>query len=136
MRKLLLFSFMIPLFSFFNLYSSIIVDGALTDSAWSNAKHITGFKTYTPISGEAPPESTDVYYTFDNNAIYFAFVCYEKDPVNPRTTNIDNAYREENISVYLDTYNDKNKAYLFTFYPTGENYQALYSDAAEGERND
>ncbi len=136
MKKSILFGFLFLLLSFFNLYSSIIIDGSLSDSAWTNAKHIAGFKTYDPISGEAPPESTDVYYTFDNSAIYFAFVCHEKSPVNPKATNIDNAYREEKVSVYLDTYNDKNKAYVFTFYPTGENDQALYTDAAMGDWDD
>ena len=115
-----------------NLYSSIIINGNLSDNLWNNAKCVTGFKTYDPISGNFPPESTVIYYTFDDGAIYFAFKCYEKSPMNPLTTNKDDVYRDEFISIYLDTYNDKCKAYVFNIYPTGENEQALYTGATLG----
>jgi hypothetical protein len=116
-----------------NLYSSIVIDGNLSEDIWQNAKSITGFKTYDPVSGDFPPESTVVYYSFDDNAIYFAFKCFEKSPVNSLTANMDDAYRDEVLYIYLDTYNDKKKAYVFYIYNTGENRQALYSDAASGE---
>ncbi|MCK4545643.1 carbohydrate binding family 9 domain-containing protein [candidate division WOR-3 bacterium] len=116
-----------------NIYSSIVIDGNLSEDIWQNAKCITGFKTYDPVSGDFPPESTVVYYSFDDNAIYFAFKCFEKSPVNSLTANMDDAYRDEVLYIYLDTYNDKKKAYVFYIYNTGENRQALYSDAASGE---
>ncbi len=116
-----------------NIYSSIVIDGNLSEDIWQNAKSITGFKTYSPISGKPAPESTVVYYTFDNDAIYFAFKCFEKTVVDQQIVRMDNAYRDEILSIYLDTYNDKKKAYIFYIYNTGENSQALYLDGPSGE---
>jgi hypothetical protein len=123
----------ISIFIICNLYSSIIIDGNLSDNLWNSSKCVTGFKTYDPVSGNSPPESTVIYYTFNDNAIYFAFKCYEKSPANPLTANKDDVYRDEFISIYLDTYNDRSKAYVFYIYPTGENEQALYTVAALGD---
>lgn len=116
-----------------NLYSSIIVNGDLSEDIWQNAKSVTGFKTYSPISGKPAPESTVVYYTFDDNAIYFAIKCYEKITVDQLIVKMDNAYRDEVLSIYLDTYNDKKKAYVFYIYNTGENSQSLYLGTPTGE---
>ena len=58
-----------------------ILDGdVLGDPAWVDVPVATGFIQTQPDEGRPATERTEVRVLFDDDTIYFGFVCYDRDP--------------------------------------------------------
>ena len=99
----------------------IKLDGKLDDPAWQNAEAGRGFKVWEPDRGTAPTEETVFKVAYDQDAIYFAVACLEKDPskISSRLSRRDRFSNSDIVSVYLDPYNDQTTGYNFKVNPLG-----------------
>ena len=61
---------------------SIKVDGKLDEPIWLTAPTGGGFKVWDPDRGAPPPEETFFKVAYDQDAVYFAVACLEKDASN------------------------------------------------------
>ena len=58
----------------------IRVDGHLNEQAWQNAEALKSFTQQEPTDGAPPSESTLVRILYDDEAVYFAFWCFDSEP--------------------------------------------------------
>src|SRR6185503_18732843 len=96
------------------------IDGKLDDEIWKTAVVLKDFYQTNPGDNIAPSKPTEVMMGFDSKFLYMAFHAYD-DPSKVRATVTarDNVLDEDNVRVFLDTFNDKRKAYVLAFNPFG-----------------
>ncbi len=56
------------------------IDGELTDSVWQTSEKYSGFFQYDPYNGQPASENTTVMLTYDENNLYVAFQCDDREP--------------------------------------------------------
>ncbi|NOR22549.1 MAG: hypothetical protein GQ476_07690 [Candidatus Aminicenantes bacterium] len=98
------------------------IDGVIENSLWEKeALKIENFLQFTPKEKGTPTEKTIAYIGYDKKNIYFAFRCYDSDPKKIRATitNRDNIIDDDWIAVFIDTFNEKRRAFSFFINPRG-----------------
>lgn len=97
-----------------------VIDGLLDDEVWKDSTVLKEFYQIQPGDNLAPSKPTEVRLGYDDKYLYLGFHAYD-DPGKVRATvaTRDDVSADDNVSVYLDTYNDKRKAYVLTFNPLG-----------------
>lgn len=98
------------------------IDGVLENPLWEKqALKIEDFLQFTPKEKGEPSEKTIAYIGYDQKNLYIAFRCYEADPKKIRATitNRDNIIDDDWIVVFLDTFNEKRRAFSFIINPIG-----------------
>lgn len=99
---------------------SIILDGRLEDDIWKKGRRFSGFNLIA--SDELAPVQTEVIFNYDDENLYFAFICEEpetgflKNEVRENTTRV---YRDDSVEIMLDSDNVKEDYYHFIFNPAG-----------------
>lgn len=100
--------------------SAPVIDGVLSDEIWKNAARFADFVQIQPGDGTAPSKPTEVYMVYDELNLYIAFRCYdERDKIRATVAKRDDIFNEDNVRVYLDTFNDQRRAYIIGFNPLG-----------------
>ncbi len=99
----------------------IKIDGLLEEDAWKSAG-VTDFFQKDPNQGKPATEKTEVWLTYDDDAIYIAAKCYDS---NPDSILANLARRDYNaisdaFYIYLDTFNDKQTGFYFAITPAGQ----------------
>jgi hypothetical protein len=66
---------------------------------------------------------------YDERNLYLAFKCWD-DPGKVRATvaKRDNVFGEDNVRVWLDTYNDRRRAYVLGFNPLGIQQDGIFTE--------
>jgi hypothetical protein len=97
------------------LDDSVVIDGVMNDAAWQNAARLTGFSQYQPVDQRPAVDSTEVRVVYTAQAIYFGIIATTADPSMVRATlsKRDNITNDDRVTIYLDTFNDRRRAYLF-----------------------
>ena len=92
------------------------IDGRLDDAVWRSSVRITNFVQQNPVEGAPATEATDVYIAYDSQNIYFGIYAHYSDPSIMRANRIDRdqAFSDDNVSVYFDTFLDQQRAYVFS----------------------
>lgn len=57
-----------------------IIDGDLSDPAWSQAAVITEFHQVEPIAGATPSQPTRAYIMYDSKNLYVGIYAYDSEP--------------------------------------------------------
>lgn len=93
-----------------------VIDGVLGEDAWSLAAPATGFTQYEPDEGAAATESTAVRILYDDRALYVGVLCYDSDPggIVARLTRRDRTTESDRFTVQIDSYHDRQTAYVFS----------------------
>ena len=117
------------------------VDGRLDDAVWRDALHITDFVQQNPIEGAPATEATDVWIAYDSQNLYLAVHAHYADPslMRANRNDRDQAFEDDNIAIYFDTFLDQNRAYRFSVNGYGVQGDAIvnargYSRRARGRR--
>src|SRR5262245_1907752 len=81
---------------------------------------ISDFRQYQPHDGEAASKPTRVYLSYDRDNLHVVFVC-EDDPklVRAHIVPRDKISADDRVSVFLDTFDDNQRAYAFEVNPLG-----------------
>lgn len=99
-----------------SINTSIKIDGKLDDGAWVSTQPITDFIISYPNFGKQPTKKTDVKIVYDNVAIYIAAVMYDsKTNIRKQLSQRDAIDRQDCdvFTIGLDTYHDKQNAFIF-----------------------
>jgi len=101
--------------------SEIVIDGSLDEPVWQQAARLSGFKQYRPVDGRPAEDSTVVLVWYSPTAIHFGILAYDREPglVHATSATRDNIASEDEVMVYLDTFNDHRRAYFFGSNPLG-----------------
>jgi hypothetical protein len=110
------------------------IDGILNDEVWAHATVLKGFYQIQPGDNTEPSQPTEVLLGRDDNFLYIAFHAHDKSgrvraTVAPR----DQISDDDTVGIYLDTFNDKRKAYKLFFNPLGIQADAVVT---EGQGSD
>jgi len=97
------------------------IDGTLDEADWARAEPMVDFRLINLREGEVPVESTEVRVLFDASHVYFGIRCDNAKPgaVRASLAPHDGLLDGDHISVHLDTYRDRRRAYIFGVNPYG-----------------
>ncbi len=115
------------------------IDGHLDNLLWEKeALKIEDFLQFTPKEKGTPTEKTITYIGYDQKNLYFAFRCYESDPqkIRASVTNRDNCIDDDWIAVFLDTFNEKRRAFSFIINPIGVQMDLMRMEAGGSDNMD
>jgi len=103
------------------LEATVTVDGELNEPVWSQAARLTDFHQYQPVDSRPAEEKTVVLVWYAPNAIHFGIIAYESQPGAIRATvaDRDNLDADDRVTIYLDTFDDRRRAFFFTVNPLG-----------------
>jgi len=95
------------------LNGQIELDGELKEEIWENAVKINNFCEVEPGDNVKPEVNTEVYMCYDDDNVYFGFVCYDDAPekIRKTLTQRDAIYNDDFIGVMIDTYGEGKQAY-------------------------
>lgn len=81
---------------------------------------VTGFRQNTPGDGDPVSLDTKAYLSYDDTNLYVVFVCKD-DPalVRARIARRDDIFGDEGVQLFLDTFHDRQRAYVFSANPFG-----------------
>jgi hypothetical protein len=99
---------------------TIRIDGMLDDAGWRQAVKIGHFSEIVPGDNVQPSVQTEVFVTYDQQALYVAFHCYD-EPATIRATLSDrDIFRADDIIfIILDTFRNYQTAYQLGVNPFG-----------------
>ncbi|HEX8888709.1 MAG TPA: DUF5916 domain-containing protein [Pyrinomonadaceae bacterium] len=107
-----------------------VIDGKLDDDVWKTAVVLKDFYQISPGDNTPPSKPTEVMIGYDARFLYFAFHCFdEPDKVRATVAKRDNVFDEDNVRIYLDTFNDQRRAYLLGWNPLGVQQDGIYTES-------
>ncbi|MEP7038307.1 MAG: DUF5916 domain-containing protein, partial [Acidobacteriota bacterium] len=106
-----------------------VIDGKLDDEIWKTAAVFKDFIQIQSGDNIAPSKPTEAYLAYDEKNLYIAFKCWD-DPTKIRATiaKRDNVFSEDNVRVWLDTYNDQRRAYILGWNPLGIQQDGIFTE--------
>jgi hypothetical protein len=83
-----------------------------------------------PEDGAQPGDQTTAYLGYTHDYFFVAFICKENDPKLVRAHMLarDSQSDDDNVQLFLDTFYDQRRAFLFQSNPLGIQTDALYSE--------
>lgn len=97
-----------------------VIDGKLNDEIWATAVVLKDFYQIQPGDNVPPSRQTEVLLGFDPKFLYIAFKATdEPDKVRATVAKRDNIFQDDYVGFFLDTFNDKRKAFEAFFNPLG-----------------
>ena len=83
-----------------------------------------------PKDGLQPPDQTVAYLGYTHDYFFAAFVCVENDPklVRAHMLGRDDLSDDDSVELFLDTFHDQRRAFVFRSNPLGIQADALYSE--------
>ncbi|HEU4563895.1 MAG TPA: carbohydrate binding family 9 domain-containing protein, partial [Gemmatimonadaceae bacterium] len=108
------------------------IDGVLDEPAWARAARLTGFHGFQPVDGRPAEERTEVRVWYSATAIHFGIVAEDRSPASIRATmaDRDNIDQEDRVTIYLDTFDDRRRAFVFSVNPLGVQQDGVRSEGA------
>ena len=105
------------------------IDGKLDDEVWKTAQVLKDFYQTSPGNNIAASKPTEVMLGYDKKNLYIAFRCFdEKDKIRATVAKRDEVFDEDNVRVWLDTYNDQRRAYVLGFNPYGIQQDGIFTE--------
>lgn len=92
---------------------------------------VEAFLQRDPKDGAQPMSRTIAYMGYDQKSFYVVFVCYDEQPgtVRSRLARRDTIGPEDDeVQLYLDTFNDKRRSYGFMTNPKGIQFDYLWTE--------
>ncbi|MBM3296157.1 MAG: carbohydrate binding family 9 domain-containing protein [Candidatus Aminicenantes bacterium] len=112
------------------------IDGRLDNPLWDAAVRLENFTQFEPQEGAKPSERTTAYLGHDRHNLYIAFRCYDSNPKAVRACLAprDQVRGDDGVAVYLDTFNDRKRAFVFEVNPCGIQSDGVFAEGGGGGR--
>ena len=106
-----------------------VIDGKLDEDVWKQAAVFKDFYQTNPGDNIAPSKPTEAMIGYDARTLYLAFHCYDDpDKVRATVAKRDDIFNEDNVRIYLDTFNDQRRAYVLGWNPLGIQADAIMTE--------
>ena len=113
---------------------SLTIDGNPDEAAWKSAAVFKDFIQTGPGDNIPPSRKTEAFMMYDTKHLYIAFKCWDdKDGIRATVAKRDSVFGEDNVRVWLDTYDDQRRAYVLGWNPLGIQADGIFT---EGQGND
>jgi len=112
------------------------IDGVLDDPFWETGTVIEDFTQFSPLEGGTPSEKTSAYLGHDKDNLYIALRCFDSNPKAIRAclTPRDKAPADDGVTIYLDTFNDRKRAFVFQINPCGIQTDGIMTEGSGRRR--
>lgn len=111
------------------LSNAIVIDGKPDEDAWKSAAVFKDFYQTAPGNNIAASRPTEVRMMYDERNLYVSFKCWdEKDKIRATVAKRDEVFGEDNVRIWLDTYNDHRRAYVLGFNPLGIQQDGIFTE--------
>jgi hypothetical protein len=108
-----------------------VIDGKLDDEVWRQGVMLKDFLQTNPGDNIAPSKPTEMMMGYDSRTLYMAFHCYDDpDKVRATVAKRDEVLGEDNVRVFLDTFNDQRRAYVVAFNPLGVQQDGIMTEGS------
>ncbi|MEZ5427933.1 MAG: DUF5916 domain-containing protein [Pyrinomonadaceae bacterium] len=109
--------------------TAVTIDGKIDEESWKNAAVFKDFIQTYPGDNVDPSKPTEAYIMYDEKHIYIAFKCWdERDKIRATVAKRDQVTGEDNVRVWLDTYDDQRRAYVLAFNPLGIQQDGIFTE--------
>ena len=112
----------------------ITLDGLLDEAAWQAADVASDFYQTFPVDNEPATSQVEVRTTFDANFMYFGIICHDPTPGPYIVASLKRDFdwrATENISIYMDPFNDRTNGFNFSLSPYNVQREGLISGGVE-----
>ena len=112
-----------------------VIDGRLDDDAWSGLEPLEGFTQREPSEGQSVSQPTEVRVGHDDAALYIGAWLFDEDPsgiVTGQTLRDASLNDSDAFVVVLDTYLDRQNAFVFGTTPAGIEYDGQVTGEGVG----
>ncbi|MEZ5423115.1 MAG: DUF5916 domain-containing protein [Pyrinomonadaceae bacterium] len=107
-----------------------VIDGVLNDEVWRSAARFSDFVQTQPGDNIAPSSPVEAMMAYDKTTLYIAFrVTQDKDKIRATVSRRDEIFQDDYVGLFLDTFNDKQRAYALFFNPFGIQADGTYAEA-------
>jgi hypothetical protein len=90
---------------------------------------VTGFLQRVPGDGDPVSQPTTAYLSYDDRNLYVVFVCGEEPgQVRAHLSKRENISGDDLVGVYLDTFDDQRRSYVFLTNPLGIQSDAILTE--------
>ena len=110
------------------------IDGRLDEDLWANAALVEDFYESSPNEFAKPSERTQVYLSYDDDALYVGLRAWDSEPDNVHARILRHGERfsgDDFFAVVLDPFNSQRGGYVFATNPNGARDDALYQNTTE-----
>ena len=121
------------------------LDGVLDDEIWKNAPLHEGFRQREPDEAKPATERTTFQIAYDDEALYFAVMCYDSEPnkIVSRLVRRDTDIESDRVTVSLAPHQNRQRGFWFTVYASGsvtdgtvtDEYNPPFDDTWDGVWN-
>lgn len=114
--------------------SEIVLDGILDEPAWQQADVADNWYLNYPLDTARAPYQTEARLTFDNQALYISFVCYDDDSpdiINSLRRDFDPELNDY-VGVSIGPYNDRINGFFFVITPAGIQLEGTLTGGGNG----
>lgn len=104
-----------------NIPSPLIIDGVLDEEYYNKVLPAKDFVQLQPSNGQPSFQPSEVYFFYDQSAIYLGAMLYDNSPdsIFNYLSERDNIGMSDYFGVYIDPYNEGQLAYGFFITPAG-----------------
>ncbi len=107
--------------------------------ARANLGKIEGFLQRDPKDGEPATQRTEVYLGYDAKRLYAIFLCFDTVPGRIRARVVRRGdplvFDDDLVNLYLDTFHDQRRAYVFALNPYGIQIDAIWTEQSQNFDN-
>lgn len=123
------------LFKIPKINSNIKIDAELNEPEWKEALFIQFDNEIMPGENIKALVKTNLYIMHDEDNIYIAFIAYDPEPsqIRAHITDRDKAWLDDFVGIFFDTFNDRNKAFVFFVNPYGIQGDEIQSNGGNKE---
>ncbi|HZS05229.1 MAG TPA: DUF5916 domain-containing protein [Blastocatellia bacterium] len=109
-----------------------VIDGRLDEAEWQHAALLRDFYQTRPGDNVAPSYPTEVRLGCDDKYLYLGIRATD-DPraVRASVAKRDDLAADDYVAVYLDTFDDRRRAYVLMFNPLGVQQDGVFAEGRE-----
>lgn len=117
---------------------NIKIDGELNEYVWEKAAVANNFTEISPGDNVKPEVETEARIFYDDDYLYFGFICYENDMKSVRATisDRDRMYADDWVGPFIDTYGGLKQGFEMYCNPNGIQGDLLWSTNNEDSNFD
>jgi hypothetical protein len=105
------------------------IDGRIDEAVWRQAAVLKDFYQIQPGDNLAPSKPAEVLLGYDAKFLYIAFRAPdEPGKVRATVAKRDQIWDDDNVGIFLDTFNDRRRAYALFFNPLGVQADGIFAE--------
>ena len=113
-----------------------VIDSRLDEEVWQRAAILKDFVQTQPGDNIEPSQPTEILLGYDERFLYIGIRARdEPGKVRATVAKRDEVLKDDHVRIFLDTFNDKRRAYLLIFNPLGVQQDGIYTEGQEPDYN-